>query len=183
MEDIDELEGILNQDIYGRSIGEISPSLKISPVASGYEDESLQFDRDLYANSFEEEFARELNCLKLTPNARSILMGYFRIATSDDVVLGNYTPHEAKIIVETISLELEREKMRLRGRDMLSAISGAWDSAAKQIETACKTRVNRSIGGWERTAQITQRSYVKQDSTNEEISEKERNKSGMFSRR
>lgn len=180
----EDAELIAQQDIYGNvKPVSMSPHLQIEVDSQNYDDENLEFDQRLYANSFEKEFARGLQNAKLTQSCRSVLMEYYRIATSDDVVLGNYTPTEARIFVEQLELDLEREKMGLRRKDMLSWTSGAWDTAARQIITACKSRINRSIGGWERTALITSRSYVKQDTLNEEkLSSEERDRGGLFSK-
>lgn len=166
---------VLNQDIYGnQKVRPLSKSLSLEPSAPQFNDDDLRFERGLYANSNEEEFIRLLETMKMSHSTRSLLMGYFRMATSDDIVLGNYTVKEADIVYRQLELNLDCEKMKLRGQDMLSWVSGAWDSAASLILSSCHARLNRAIAGWERTALITNRQYVKQDTTNEEKTSSER---------
>ncbi|MDO5835648.1 MAG: hypothetical protein Q4P17_03995 [Methanobacterium sp.] len=179
-DDYRQLQDALETDVWGRPV-QIANSLQIQSNEVDYTDEVLKFDKDLYKNSFENEFERGLTNSKMPPSVRSKLKEFYKIATSDDIVLGNYTPYEAKMYLLELELRLEREKTRLRGIDMLAVVTGAWDSEADQICLAAKTRINRSIGGFERISQITQRTYSKSDNLNEDkISNGEKDKQSLW---
>ena len=171
---------VLNTDMYGDY--RLADSLKLEKQVQNFEDERIAFDQKLYANSTDSEFQTYLENSKLTSTCRRMLMAFYRIATSDDIVLGNYTPKEAALSLYTLETSLNDAKLKLKRTDRLSVISGAWDSAASLVLNAARARLNRSVGGFERTAQITQRTYQKVDQTNEErMGRSDRDKNGIFS--
>ena len=132
---------------------------------SNFENEGIQYNRELYTPDLEITFKGMLNTSRLTPRARAILKSYFNYAVSKDLVLANRTSNQASIDLKKLRLRLDKAKMSLRGKDILSKLTPAWDDAAEFIILVAQSRIQRSIDGWERDMQQTQKMIQKTDVT------------------
>lgn len=180
----------LGQDIYGH----FNP--KRNPLDTEYSDrrdksftsEHLAYSQSLFDDDYKNEFHRLLKTLQLTESSRSKLYSFYKTATTDDIVLGKFSVKDAELYLLELEYDMNRAKIGLRDEDTLSVFSGAWDFAATIIMKIAFVRISRSIDGFERMCQITQRSFSSSESTesvtstNKEVSGNDSRSGGLLSR-
>lgn len=131
-----------------------------------YDQDTYTFNEKLYTYTEYESFSKLLDTSRLTPHARQILKNHYSQCTDNNVVLGNYSPHQALMEVRKLRLTLNVEKMSLKGMDIISRLTPAWDNAAFILEQVYIHRLIRAVYGFERLAQTTKREYSKIEQEN-----------------
>ncbi len=158
-------EDLLQQDMYG--------NVQKNPLDTEYSDqrdktfsqEHLAYSQSLFEDDYKNEFHRSIKTLQLTPSVRSKLYSFYKVATTDDIVLGRFSVKDAEIFLLELAFDMDRAKIGLRDEDVLSVYSGAWDYAVTIIKKIAFVRICRAIDGFERLSQITQRSFISAEST------------------
>jgi hypothetical protein len=134
------------------------PYLKFKdPGGVNLTDQSLLYLQEMYRDDNNATFEALMDSRKITPHAKHILMGYYKLYSSPDMVLGNYSAAQADYEIKKLKAALYREKISLKHIDLVNVLTGGWDLAAQIIIIQATHRINRSVLGFERICQITRR--------------------------
>lgn len=118
-----------------------------------YSNEKLIFSKEMYEDELISYYNKYMKNAQMSPNVKAILWTFFGRQTSKDIVLGNYTPRQAKVDYFTLKIDMNVARMNLKGEDALQRLSGSWDMVATFICAVMKQKLNRAIHGFERRMQ------------------------------